>query len=67
MGHHHRTEGDIDVATAHHGAGWRDWDTGGGGSGVTAPTRFTSYVSNYLSSDAHNVSTTSEEGGLMLT
>ena len=66
MGHHHRTEGDIDVATAHHGAGWRDWDTGGGGSGVTAPTGLSSTVPIYLSSAAHSVRTTLEKGGLMV-
>ena len=52
--------------TAHHGARGRDWDTGGGGLGVTAPAGLSSNVSNYLSSGAISVSTTSEEGGLMV-
>ena len=54
------------VPTAHYGAGGRDWDTGGGGSGVTAPTGLSSTVPIYLSSAAHSVRTTLEKGGLMV-
>ena len=52
--------------TAHYGAGGREWDTGDGGSDVTALPGLSPNVSNYLSNGAHSVCTTSEEGGLIL-
>ena len=70
VGYQQHTAGHSDVPhtadyTAHHSVEGRDWDMGSVGSDVTAPTGLSSYVSN-LSSGANSVSTTSEEGGLML-
>ena len=52
--------------TAHHGVGEREWGTGSGGSDVTSAVGLSSHVSYDLSHVAHSVSSTSEEGGLML-
>ena len=71
VGHQQHTAGHSHVPhtadhTAHYGAGGREWDTGDGGSDVTALPGLSPNVSNYLSNGAHSVCTTSEEGGLIL-
>ena len=52
--------------TAHHGAGRGDSGMGGGWLGLAAATRLSFHESNHLPSSALSVSSTLEEGGLML-
>ena len=52
--------------TAHHGAGRGDVSMGSEGLGVTTQARLSFNMSNLLSSGALSVSSTSEEGGMIL-
>ena len=66
VGYQQPTAGHV-PHTAHHGAGGRDWDTGGGGTVVTTPSGLCSQsMSSHLSDCTSSVNTTLEKGGLML-